>query len=152
MKVVEVKCAICGDSSHPTRDCLMKNGGTFDSSDMAVDQEYAKFLAELDGKNSNQINYQQGYYQQPIEPYLLQPQSQYIPPPNVPGGFTYQFTPDSGYLQPPPGYYPPPPPPNFFPPQTGFIPPQPGFIPPQPGFIPPQTGFIPPPVPGKPPY
>mmetsp|Transcript_10185 Transcript_10185/g.15278 ORF Transcript_10185/g.15278 Transcript_10185/m.15278 type:complete len:684 (-) Transcript_10185:1611-3662(-) len=54
--VLQIKCAICGDSSHPTRDCTQnKNNDDDNDNDNAtkekhLDQEYMSFMAELDGK------------------------------------------------------------------------------------------------------
>ena len=57
--LLQVKCAICGDSSHPTRDCTQNKGGTDGDGDgiagnnkdeKHLDQEYMSFMAELDGK------------------------------------------------------------------------------------------------------
>lgn len=46
-----VKCSICGDLSHPTRDCPLKDS-KLDKPDVSIDQEYSSFMAELDGKSS----------------------------------------------------------------------------------------------------
>jgi len=49
---IQVKCAICGDSSHPTRDCTQnKDGGKAATADeqKKLDSEYLSFMAELDG-------------------------------------------------------------------------------------------------------
>jgi splicing factor 1 len=46
-----VKCAICGDTSHPTRDCTQKP--TLDSKNQQeLDSDYMSFMAELDGKKN----------------------------------------------------------------------------------------------------
>jgi splicing factor 1 len=56
---VQVKCAICGDSSHPTRDCTQggnnslttNNNSTVTQNDQnQMDSDYLSFMAELDGK------------------------------------------------------------------------------------------------------
>jgi splicing factor 1 len=51
---VVVKCAICGDASHPTRDCVMRpqEGGSEDAAKakLELDSDYSAFMAELDGK------------------------------------------------------------------------------------------------------
>ena len=48
-----VKCAICGDTSHPTRDCkLRKEGmvnGTEEENAKQLDSDYLAFMNELDG-------------------------------------------------------------------------------------------------------
>ncbi|KAL7557155.1 hypothetical protein ACA910_002435 [Epithemia clementina (nom. ined.)] len=55
---VTVKCAICGDTSHPTRDCTRKvdianmAGGDGGSNQQQMDSEYLSFMAELDGKKA----------------------------------------------------------------------------------------------------
>lgn len=45
-----VRCAICGDSSHPTRDCTQKIGVADPKNQQEIDSEYQSFMAELDGK------------------------------------------------------------------------------------------------------
>lgn len=45
---VVVKCAICGDTSHPTRDCTQKPQDQTNQKEM--DSDYMSFMAELDGK------------------------------------------------------------------------------------------------------
>ena len=56
---MSVKCAICGDTSHPTRDCVQNKagaGGIGDADGNAAknaeeaDEDYLNFMAELDGK------------------------------------------------------------------------------------------------------
>mmetsp|Transcript_13244 Transcript_13244/g.15173 ORF Transcript_13244/g.15173 Transcript_13244/m.15173 type:complete len:612 (+) Transcript_13244:47-1882(+) len=52
---VQVKCAICGDTSHPTRDCTqnrLEQGQqlTNNKNPQELDSDYANFMAELDGK------------------------------------------------------------------------------------------------------
>jgi splicing factor 1 len=54
---VAVKCALCGDTSHPTRDCkLYKDGGADNGSGddgnnrKELDSDYLAFMNELDGK------------------------------------------------------------------------------------------------------
>ncbi|KAH7476911.1 hypothetical protein PRIC1_000920 [Phytophthora ramorum] len=44
-KAVNVKCAICGDSSHPTRDCTQK--GKSAEENAAIDKEYQSFMQQL---------------------------------------------------------------------------------------------------------
>jgi len=52
----QVKCAICGDTSHPTRDCTQKRvlqqgqQVTNNKNAQELDSDYANFMAELDGK------------------------------------------------------------------------------------------------------
>mmetsp|Transcript_8919 Transcript_8919/g.11212 ORF Transcript_8919/g.11212 Transcript_8919/m.11212 type:complete len:704 (-) Transcript_8919:1366-3477(-) len=54
-----VKCAICGDTSHPTRDCKLNKDGTCTvvpessdggKADKELDSDYLAFMNELDGK------------------------------------------------------------------------------------------------------
>jgi splicing factor 1 len=45
---VQVRCAICGDTSHPTRDCTQQPVDQADQKEM--DSDYMSFMAELDGK------------------------------------------------------------------------------------------------------
>lgn len=52
---IQVKCAICGDTSHPTRDCtqnkmLQQNQASSNKNSQELDSDYANFMAELDGK------------------------------------------------------------------------------------------------------
>jgi len=54
---LQIKCAICGDTSHPTRDCKMvKSGGGGGEDTMnkerQLDSDYSAFMAELDGKSA----------------------------------------------------------------------------------------------------
>jgi len=55
---LQIKCAICGDTSHPTRDCKMvKSDGGGGGEDMVnkerqLDSDYSAFMAELDGKSA----------------------------------------------------------------------------------------------------
>ena len=60
---IQIKCAICGDTSHPTRDCVMKpaggvEGGEGDEAKNKVDAErqldsdYSAFMAELEGRSA----------------------------------------------------------------------------------------------------
>ena len=44
-----VKCAICGETSHPTRDC--KRLGEEVEKKEQLDEDYSAFMAELDGKS-----------------------------------------------------------------------------------------------------
>lgn len=56
---LQIKCAICGDTSHPTRDCKMvKNDGGVDGEDFVnkerqLDSDYSAFMAELEGKSGS---------------------------------------------------------------------------------------------------
>jgi hypothetical protein len=46
-----VKCAICGDTSHPTRDCTQKGVDLANNTNQKeIDSDYLSFMAELDGK------------------------------------------------------------------------------------------------------
>ncbi len=45
---VQIRCAICGDTSHPTRDCTQKPAEHANQKEM--DSDYMSFMAELDGK------------------------------------------------------------------------------------------------------
>lgn len=47
---VEVKCAICGDTSHPTRDCKQKDVVPDEKDASQLDSDYLAFMNELDGK------------------------------------------------------------------------------------------------------
>ncbi|GMI27694.1 hypothetical protein TeGR_g9855 [Tetraparma gracilis] len=51
LATVVVKCAICGDSSHPTRDCPVARANGQAQPDAAkVDADFGAFMAELDGR------------------------------------------------------------------------------------------------------
>lgn len=56
---LQIKCAICGDTSHPTRDCKMvkSNDGSGGedkvNKERQLDSDYSAFMAELDGKSSS---------------------------------------------------------------------------------------------------
>lgn len=47
-KAAGVKCAICGDSSHPTRDCTQKKKSAAETA--AIDEEYNSFMQQLGEK------------------------------------------------------------------------------------------------------
>jgi len=54
---LQIKCAICGDTSHPTRDCKMVKSDGGGGEDMVnkerqLDSDYSAFMAELDGKSA----------------------------------------------------------------------------------------------------
>lgn len=113
-----VKCAICGDTSHPTRDCRQKVAPPTDQKNaQEIDTEYLSFMAELDGpKPTSAAEAANGG------------------PPNPPGGASPAFV-----LPPPPpaavsNLPPPPPSGNLPPPPTGGsnLPPPPG-VPAYPG-------------------
>ncbi len=47
---LEVKCAICGDTSHPTRDCKQRAGAAAAAQvNKELDSDYLAFMNELDG-------------------------------------------------------------------------------------------------------
>ncbi|KAG7359608.1 splicing factor 1 helix-hairpin domain containing protein [Nitzschia inconspicua] len=48
---IQVKCAICGDTSHPTRDCTQKPSDN-PANSQQMDSDYMSFMAELDGKKA----------------------------------------------------------------------------------------------------
>lgn len=120
-----VKCAICGDTSHPTRDCTQKaDPATANANQQEIDSEYASFMAELDGKRVEKKDETAG--------------SAPTVPEGPPGG------PPSANLPQPSaaslGLPPPPPPPT-----VGIPPPPPIPLPP-----PPTTMNLPPPPPPRP--
>jgi len=118
-----IKCAICGDTSHPTRDCTQKRPADQlqqpQQPNKELDSDYMSFMAELDGKKA-----------EPVAPAV----SAQGPPPLT------------GGLPPPPngGAVPPPPPPINLP-----LPPPPkpieGGLPPPPP--PAGASYPPPPLP-----
>ncbi len=44
-----MRCSICGDQSHPTRDCPLKESGP--TNEVQLDNEYSSFLSELGGED-----------------------------------------------------------------------------------------------------
>jgi splicing factor 1 len=117
---VIVKCAICGDTSHPTRDCTQKDTVQLQSSQKEMDSAYMSFMAELDGKKAEQPT---------------------APPPGpgnvcVPVGVGVGASPTNGGAN---VANLPPPPPNGLPPpsQSGGLPPPPPGYPPQGAGLPP---------------
>lgn len=103
-----VKCAICGDTSHPTSDCTRKPGLAVENKEL--DSEYQSFMAELDGKK---------------------PDAKPTPSPtNNDGNNRGGLPPPSNNLPPPPPANLPPPPP---PPGSHLPPPPPANLPPPPG-------------------
>lgn len=119
---IQVRCAICGDTSHPTRDCTQKPADN-QTNEKEMDSAYMSFMAELDGKKVEQAAPQ------------LPPDAPEAPPN------------PAGSLPPPPTGLPPPPTgSNLPPPPTGGPPPPTvGGLPPPP----PPTGVPPPPQPPK---
>jgi len=124
---VLVKCAICGDTSHPTRDCTQKPAEASQANAKEMDSDYMSFMAELDGKQVQKATPRAP----PGAPTLTSPPktagSNNLPPPPPSAGGAPQ---PRGLPPPPPpeaSTLPPPPPP----PQSGLPPPPPGGPPPQ---------------------
>lgn len=156
-----VRCAICGDTSHPTRDCRqVKTATSTTFASDAVDSDYANFMAELEGKQPSAAAAAAAPLEQSAASVALTkappfPPSSISPPPPQPPGL-------GTLLQPPPPPavasfgFPPPPPPL---PAGGLeLPPPPPLLlaplppPPPPGNLPPPTptggvGLLPPPPP-----
>ena len=133
-----VKCAICGDTSHPTRDCTMKQAGVDpNKNQQEIDSEYLSFMAELDGKKvekppagSPPSN------APPVAGSPTAPKPVHLPP-LPPGG------PPAGGPPPPPVSLPPPPSTGLPPPPSTNLrppPPPPGVNAPPPPPPPGQTG------------
>jgi hypothetical protein len=60
---LQVKCALCGDTSHPTRDCTQKPAeGANPANEKEMDLDYMSFMAELDGKKVNTLNCPSGSF------------------------------------------------------------------------------------------
>lgn len=114
---IQVKCAICGDTSHPTRDCTQKPAD-IQASSQQVDSDYMSFMAELDGKKAEKATT--------------------ATPPGAPA--TGSAPPATGNLPPPPANLPPPP--STLPPPPGGA-----GLPPPPPPPPPPGGNLPPPPP-----
>ncbi|GKY93799.1 hypothetical protein MPSEU_000347100 [Mayamaea pseudoterrestris] len=87
-----IKCAICGDTSHPTRDCTQIQT-TVDTkqSQQVLDTEYLSFMAELDGKKA--VTTENTAISAPPKPTNLPP-----PPPPMPSKLPLP----TGVFQPPP--------------------------------------------------
>eukprot|EP01035_Chromulina_nebulosa_P019200 gene19200-25050_t len=51
LKAAGVKCSICGELSHPTRDCPFKEDPQ--TNQVTIDSEYNSFIAELEGKKES---------------------------------------------------------------------------------------------------
>ncbi|KAL3914238.1 MAG: hypothetical protein SGILL_006185, partial [Bacillariaceae sp.] len=96
---LQVKCAICGDTSHPTRDCTQNPVAGQQANSKEMDSDYMSFMAELDGKKAEKA----APNAPPGAPGNLPPPPAGLPPP--PGA--------AAGLPPPPaaGSLPPPPPP-----------------------------------------
>lgn len=142
---IAVKCAICGDTSHPTRDCTQKP--TDQKNTQEIDSEYMSFMAELDGKKVEK----KPDTPAPGAPPVPAPQGVTIIKPA--GGAPPAFqgvtiikpadkAPAGALPPPPPGL--PPPPPGLPPPGTA-VPPPPVGVPPPP--LPPPPGIPPPAAP-----
>jgi splicing factor 1 len=56
-KKVSIKCTLCGDTSHITRDCMLnRNGNGQENDSKKMDSDYLNFMAELDGKKADSAN------------------------------------------------------------------------------------------------
>lgn len=120
---VQVKCAICGDTSHPTRDCTQKpvEGNPADQKEM--DSDDMSFMAELDGKKVEKATPQAPpgapNMCAPVKPggdFLPPPAG--LPPPPVMGGGANLPPAPRGAPPPPMAGLPPPPPPGGGPPSA----------------------------------
>jgi splicing factor 1 len=121
---LQVKCAICGDTSHPTRDCTQKPDQQNPADQKVMDTDYMSFMAELDGKKVEKAPPQAP----PGAPNVCGPAGA-RPPADLP-------RPLAGLPPPPIGgtNLPPPPPGGAPPPTTGLPPPPPAAgLPPPPG-------------------
>jgi len=120
----QVKCAICGDTSHPTRDCTQKPDDPKQANSKEMDSDYTAFMAELDGKQ--------------VKPAAPAAPPGAPSPPKAANSSSLPPRPSTSLPPPPPsaggaGLPPPPPPPggaNLSPPPP---PPQSGLPPPPPG-------------------
>jgi len=151
----KVKCAHCGDTSHPTRDCTYARrppvegggvaipgvGGVPVKNAQELDSDYKSFMDELDGKKQKTEKAQSDPRNSAgADNNNISNTAGIVPqPPNLP------FAGAGGNLPPPPPVNLPPPPP---PPPVGLPPPPPpgalpGGLPPPP--FPPGGGLLPPP-------
>ena len=126
---VTVKCAICGDTSHPTRDCTRRP--TEQTNQKDLDSDYSAFMAELEGKKVEKLDSMQANRPTPPEARTGVPPNLPPPPPTIVP------------LPPPPANMPLPPQPVGFPPP----PPPPGTTGPPPAVLPPPP---PPQIPNQP--
>jgi hypothetical protein len=129
---VQIKCAICGDTSHPTRDCTQKPSDH--TNQQELDSDYKSFMDELDGKKVEKSTGATPNGAPPVPAATTKPaagNSNGLPPPPP----NFSLPPPPGLQQPPSGLPPPvaslPPPP----PPAGLPPP-----PPQGPAIPPHGG------------
>lgn len=143
-KGLQVKCAICGDTSHPTRDCRQKPiqpiGGAAASSqpkeNEEMDSDYLSFMAEIEGKKVE--NNKSGVGGDGSSAAAVPPSSSLPPPPHT----SLPPPPPTGGILPPSGApppLPPPPPPSSLhhvglppPPSSRGFPPPPNQLPPPP--------------------
>lgn len=139
---VAVRCAICGDTSHPTRDCTQRKADV--TNEKELDSDYLNFMAELDGKKVEAKP-------APLPPSAPTPVSAVVSltgitiiKPAEPT--TVPYRPPN--LPPPPPGLPPPPPPLMGgpPPATNMPPPPMGGGPPPPTNFPPPPNLPPPPI------
>lgn len=130
-QAIAVKCANCGDSSHPTRDCPLK--GKEQKNEKELDSDYMSFMAELDGRKVEKLAATANAGTAAAAPLLTSTGITIIKPADKVSG----------------GSLPPPAPSALPPPPVGSLPP-PGGVPPAPGFLPPAmppNGLPPPPPP-----
>jgi splicing factor 1 len=127
---LQVKCAICGDTSHPTRDCSQKPDQQNPANQKEMDTDYMSFMAELDGKKVEKAPPQAP----PGAPNMCGPA----------GGPQGNMPPPPAGLPPPPiggAKLPPPPPGGAPPPITGLPPPPSGAGLPPPPAAPPSNNY-----------
>ena len=109
-----VKCAICGDTSHPTRDCTQKQAPPENQKNQQeIDSDYLSFMAELDGKKVEKPAATAPAAAATAASTVNSPPAVNLPPPPAAAG--------QASLPPPPVGLPPPPPP----PPNGNLPPPP---------------------------
>jgi hypothetical protein len=117
---VQIKCAICGDTSHPTRDCTQKPSDH--PNQQELDSDYMSFMAELDGKKVEKAAGAAPNGAPPVPATKPAGNANGLPPPPP----NFSLPPPPGLQQPPSGLPPlaaslPPPPP----PHVGLPPPPP---------------------------
>jgi hypothetical protein len=166
---IQIRCAICGDTSHPTRDCTQKVNpelaeGAGMKNKQELDSDYADFMAELDGKKSDPVKQEKVVPSISTASTTEQPVGITILKPAIPISAPHSTVTPSNSLPPPPvpPSLPPPPPPLPPPAVQGFS----GFPPPIPagsvgsaislphpvsvpygGYVPPQGQVHPSPAP-----
>jgi splicing factor 1 len=125
---IAVRCAICGDTSHPTRDCTQRSNTEQIKNTQELDSDYVSFMAELDGTKAEKSPAGAPPSAPPVPADNKAPPAEHTlpPPPSAPSGLPPPPPPVVGLPPPPPAVggapgLPPPPPPSLpLPPPPGL--------------------------------